>query len=243
MIKDKYKKFFLNIENIYFAKKIVKSNADITIYHQCIEKGLLNVKFISPIIDLSENILKIEENFRKSLRNEIKYANKNYKIDTKFEPNICDNLISDFRNFYGPFSRKKSIPDADYSKLERLKENIIITFAKHEDKYIVWHLYLADTKKLRLLYSASLLSENKDEAKLIIRANKMLHYRDIVLAKEKGFLEYDLGGVNLNDKKCEGINKFKFAFSKDTSMTNNFIIANTFPGKILLLFSRILGRN
>jgi len=243
MIRYRCKKFFLDIEYIYFAERIIKSNADITRYYQCTEESLFNVKFTSPIIDLRKNISEIEANFRKSLRNEIKDASKNYKIDTNFHLDVRDDLISDFKDFYSFFSTKKSIPDADYLMLEKLKKNIIISYAKHEDKYIVWHLYLKNTKKLRLLYSASLLSENKDDAKLIVRANKMLHFEDIVLAKEKGFLVYDLGGVALNDQSREGINKFKLGFTKDMSISNNFVVANTFLGKVLLLLSKILGRN
>jgi len=242
MIRDRYKKFFLDIENIYFAEKIVKSNADIVRYSQCKEVGPSNTKFTSPVIDLTEDIAEIDRNFRKSLRNEIKDAIKNYNIVTSFEQNVCDKLMSDFKDFYTFFSTKKSIPNADFSKLKRLKENIIISHAKHEDRYIAFHLYLKNTKKLRLLYSASLLSEDKDDLKLIVRANKLLHFKDIVSAKEMDYLEYDLGGVALCEQSLDGINKFKLGFTKNITTTNNFLISNSSLGKIFLLLNKILGR-
>mgnify|MGYP000173827598 CR=1 FL=1 len=243
MIRDRYKKFFLNIENIYFAEELVQSNADIVSYSQCKEAGPLNAEFTSPIIDLTKDIAEIDRNFRKSLRNEIKDANNNYNIVTDFELNVSDELMKNFNTFYSFFSAKKSIEAANFSKLERLKRNIIISYAKHNGSCVAWHLYLSDTKKIRLLYSATKLSEKKDELRLIVRANKLLHLNDIVAAKEEGFLEYDLGGVGIGVKNLEGINKFKLGFTKNIAVTNNFIIANSLLGKICLWLSQIARRS
>ena len=75
-----------------------------------------------------------------------------------------------------------------------------------------------------------------------MRANKLLHFKDIVSAKEMDYLEYDLGGVALCEQSLDGINKFKLGFTKNITTTNNFLISNSSLGKIFLLLNKILGR-
>ena len=78
----------------------MKSDTDIVRYSQYKEVEPSSAEFTSPVIDLTENIAEIDRNFRKSLRNEIKDAIKNYNIATSFDQNVCDRLMSDFKDFY-----------------------------------------------------------------------------------------------------------------------------------------------
>jgi hypothetical protein len=78
----------------------VKSNTDIVRYSQCKEVEPSSAEFTSPVIGLTEDIAEIDRNFKKSLRNEIKDTIKNYNIATRFDQNVCDRLMSDFKDFH-----------------------------------------------------------------------------------------------------------------------------------------------
>jgi hypothetical protein len=94
----------------------------------------------------------------------------------------------------------------------------VITTAYFEDKPVVCHSYLIDSelKIVRLLHSASMIHDLEDKSfkGFVGRANRYLHYQDMVNFKEKGFLKYDFGGYALGTENValQGINKFKDGF-------------------------------
>ena len=67
---------------------------------------------------------------------------------------------------------------------------------------------------MRILYSGSVrLDENTNSIK-VGRANKFLHFKDMVHFKEQGIRTYYLGEYDMNTKSVQlkGINNFKMKF-------------------------------
>lgn len=241
MLRDTYKKNFIKIESIYFSNKIVNSNADIIKYFQA--SLIFSDKkrnFLSNIIELKNKASDIKSNFRKSLINEINQAEKKYKIKAIFEESPSNNQIEEFILFFNNFAMNKNIPFADENKLKRIKANLIFTKASFDEKVIVWHAYMHDDFRFRLVYSSNILNKDKELKKIIVRGNKFLHYQDIIYAKKKGFAIYDMGGISGSSKELIGIDEFKLSFSKKLESTLNCTIANNIKGKIILNIYRNL---
>ena len=243
MLRDIYKKFFIKIEYIYFSDVFVQSKADIVKYYQSSinnKKGSKN--FFSNIIDLKNSKEFIKSNFRKSLINEINQAEKKFNFDIIYDYSPDEHSINSFINFFNNFAKNKNINFADKSKLQRLKGNIVFSKALMRNNILVWHVYIFDDFKFRLLYSSNNVSCDNEFRKIIVRANKLLHFKDIIYAKEKKFKVYDFGGISNNEGKLNGVDEFKLGFSKQLECTYNFTFANSFKGNILLFIIRFFSK-
>jgi lipid II:glycine glycyltransferase (peptidoglycan interpeptide bridge formation enzyme) len=102
--------------------------------------------------------------------------------------------------------------------LGTFNSNLCFTACLLNGDPIIVHSYILDwdSKRCRLLHSISLseLIENKAVRAMYGRANRYLHYKDILFFKDLDYKIYDLGGYAYNtlDKKLQGINKFKDGF-------------------------------
>lgn len=114
--------------------------------------------------------------------------------------------------------------------LNYYKSNILFTMARHEGNPIVMHSYLIDNEdrgRVRLLHSAShfrsLLSSQ--ERALVGRANRFLHYKDMLYFRNKGFSTYDFGGISIddNDEEQKKIGAFKRGFGGLIVEESNFM--------------------
>ena len=88
--------------------------------------------------------------------------------------------------------------------------------AEFNGEILLGRFYLEDKNNIRALFSASKrFKVDKEKARLIANANKLLTWNAIKYAKEKGIKEYDLGGYYTGEKKDiqkENINIFKNSF-------------------------------
>ena len=104
------------------------------------------------------------------------------------------------------------------------------------------HTYLDLGDTARLYHSCSLFRDRKEEAALIGRSNKRLHWEDMLYFKNKGFTTYDWGGISSFDNP-NGIDTFKLSFSGDVERDRhtyyNGQIPVTLKGRIMLKAYRI----
>jgi lipid II:glycine glycyltransferase (peptidoglycan interpeptide bridge formation enzyme) len=96
------------------------------------------------------------------------------------------------------------------------------------------------------MYSASLFRESNDGAfrNLIGRANRLLHWDDILFFKNKKYLIYDVGGISIDttDKEKQAINKFKSCFGGDMVKEYKSFIPLSIKGWIYLILKKTAGR-
>ena len=146
---------------------------------------------------------------RRAKRDGIKcYQYKGNEIDYE--------MITQFEDCYSEMHKQKGIAhESVINNITHLNEhgNIIISFAVNNMEKVVYHVYLADDSKVRLLYSASTYRNiiNSETRNSVGRANRLLHYEDMIYFRNNGFEEYDFGGVSLN-KETHGIDEFKMGF-------------------------------
>ncbi|GGK05779.1 hypothetical protein GCM10007063_30200 [Lentibacillus kapialis] len=133
------------------------------------------------------------------------------------------------------------------NKVESLRKNrqLVISYAFHQSGHkLVSHLYIADGKRAIMLYSCSV---HYDDIKPIeiSRANRYLHWQDILYFKETGYRVYDFLGLSIDeeDREQQNINKFKRGFGGREELNYNSYTAQTMKGKVMLLLLRWKWRN
>src|SRR5271156_3508662 len=81
---------------------------------------------------------------------------------------------------------------------------------------VVWHVHAVTQEKATLLHSASHFRQLDDnEARAVVgRANRLLHWRDMLFFKAEGKSVYDFGGwyAGTEDVELLRINQFKEGF-------------------------------
>lgn len=218
---------FLKGNVIWFGHKPKVWSCLFTIYKQssyC--KAAIGYKrqpFYTKVIDLSCTEEELLKGFRKNTIYEVARAQRE-EVHTMIEH---DSAV--FVEFYNRFSITKGLTQVTLNKLKRYASSLVITKATMANEEVAMHAYVADhnSKRVRLLYSASLyrLEARSEERSAIGRANRFLHFKDMVNFKKRGFCEYDLGGYALNtsDPGLIGINHFKDGFSGELREESDFL--------------------
>ncbi len=206
----------------YFSEDVLFSDAlKLVVYIQSFydqrKLGFIKRKFYTKIINLSDEE-QIFKDFKPNTRNEIRRA---IKEGTLFE--IEDNIES-FIDFYNDFSKAKGLYNISFHDINRFNQNIIITKAVNKEGVLAMHSYIIDNeiKHVRLLHSST--SIKIDNKSLVGRANRFLHFKDMMYFMNSGFNQYDLGGYALNTKdiSLKNINNFKDSFGGELIENSNF---------------------
>lgn len=163
-------------------------------------------------------------------------------ISCQFIEKVKPAELKAFLEFCDAFVRLTSNPSPDCSWLETLRVagTLRISVARNASReQIVYHAYWVDGKSCRLLHSVSLHRQATDnkERNLISRANRLLHWRDLLHFKSLGMELYDFGGwyPRLDNKHMLGINRFKESFGGQVVFGAHCDIAITPKGRIWLL--------
>jgi hypothetical protein len=155
-------------------------------------KGWKESDYDTAITDLTKDKDEIFKSFSSTKRNEINRAER--EGITHRIKDIQKETISNFLLFYNRFATLKKLRKLHASDLKKFKkDNIIISTATYHNEDIVYHVYVQDGRKIRLLHSCSLFRniEDKQFRNIVGYANNGLHYFDIIMAKKEGFEEYD----------------------------------------------------
>jgi hypothetical protein len=200
------------------------------------------VACLTKIIDLSkassENFNELSSNTRYKIKRALREG-----IVTQFNSTPSDSDIEGFASHYDTFATQKGLPLCNRTKLQLLSSlsALIITSAHNQQgELLVTHAYIADqdSKRIRLLYSASLFRgiNNTEERNLIGRANRLLHWHEIETAPNHGYLHYDLGGfpIGINDPEKSAIARFKGEFGGRDVREYNGLSSSIYPVRLAL---------
>ena len=197
-------------------------------------------------IFLSKNESEIFENFEKNTKYEINRA-KNKDNITIRSLNLPEEKQL-FYDFYSVFSEQKKLPPLGTRETDLLIEagKFLIRAAFCADgTLLVMHSYILSNNRARLAHSASLFRDSGDNAfrTLTGRANRLLHWEDIVYFRQKGYSIYDLGGINTDKTNSEtlSINKFKECFGGTVVNEYNSLLPVSLKGLFYILYKKIKG--
>lgn len=148
--------------------------------------------------------------------------------------------LESFADFYDRFAHQKGLPPCDRAWLAaacRAGRLALTAASDGAGEALVWHAYVHTARVARLQYSASCFRDKDTlQRSLIGRANRWLHWRDMLAFRARGVREYDWGGVFPDDATPEraGINAFKRSFGGRRETRYDCTVPLTLKGRLYL---------
>lgn len=247
-----YKRYGLKINAIWFYKDIElekdMNNVDIVFFHGI--KNIENVKskVVKIQYSLTTNLLLTAEELFKRIGKNFRYQinrseKENVKCTIYSSSNLQEKLeiLDKFEEEYDEFTKLKGIANTynENAMKKYIESNSIVLSKAYKDEEVyAQHIYICDGKSSRLLYSVSNFRTEGMNRNLIGRANKYLHWQDILYLKNSGFEVLDWGGIS-SITEPNGIDKFKKEFGGKEEKYFNVIIGKSFIGKLVVLMRRM----
>lgn len=180
-------------------------------------------------------------NISRSTRYNIKRA---IREQLKFDigSNLSEKEIEDFSELYNCFARKKKIEPCNTSKLRALNKKGLLFISRirdHDGQVLCTHASSINGSRAYLLYSCSIrLFVDPSLRNSVGRANKYLHWMEILYFKQHGFSIYDFSGLSLekNNTELQKIDYFKHKFGGSEVMEYKCYEAKSLLGKIVLYY-------
>lgn len=207
-----------------------------------------SVPFRTSVIDLRQDQDAIFNAVKKGFTYDIRRARDKDRIvvAASFAPDA--DARKRFVEFYKEFAARKQLAAANAVKLEKLAAagGLVIAFACQadgpDDRCLCAHAYICDGTRARLLYSASNASMTApQERQFIGRANKLMHWQMITAFRDKGFSQYDLGGLG-DTPDVQSIADFKRAFGGTDVVEYNALHGVSLKGKSAVFLFKLSRR-
>jgi hypothetical protein len=203
--------------------------------------------FVSLAIDLSQSAESLLQGLSSGTKYEVRRAEGKDQVLCVNEPAVEEEVCLQFQRFYDEFALSKGVPLLSIRELlARARAGALrMSRAVYAGETVVWHVHAASTKQVTLLYSAShfrQLDDNETRA-AIGRANRLLHWKDMLHFKGMGFEVYDFGGwyAGEEDQARLKINKFKEGFGGLRVEQVNAALALTLRGWVYLRMRQLLS--
>ena len=182
--------------------------------------GVLNTESYTLLSDLTQSEDVIFSGISKDSRYEIKRSEAKDVAACTITQNPTPADIQSFVKSLNDLYAQKGLNELSLSSgvaLERYRSAgcIRLTRVEADGEILASHCYFSVNSRCRLLYSISSFRD-KDTAQArarVGRANRFLHWRDMLYFKQQGVETYDWGGWRANaDETLHRINKFKEEF-------------------------------
>jgi hypothetical protein len=162
----------------------------------------------------------------KGTRYEVQRAMKSDSLHVEVHHAPTPDRLIEFADYYDLFAQAKGLSLVYRPRLEALARNGMLTLSRvsrDDDRTLAWHAYGRSTERAMLMQSASLFRdlETNAERNLAGRANRCLHWQDMLAFKALGCAVYDIGGVDLagRDPATARIAAFKRGFGGEVRTT------------------------
>ena len=191
-------------------------------------------------IDLAKQEDDLLKEMNKTTRNEVRRASG-------------ENLMADFwqeeaasqaEHFCRFFTANSVVSESNaeigrWLKTHGLHQTLALSrISDGEGRVLVWHAYYRDRRHARLKYSVSLARQENAAvpASAVGRANRYLHWLDILRFRSEGLQIYDLGGwyPGTEDEKLLRINQFKEGFGGQVQRAFHCTLPLTVKGRFYL---------
>lgn len=224
----------------YDEEPLDDSGVDIVQYRQreTAIADALYTPFLSLVTDLSVEEDAITDQFGKDCRYKVRRAETKDGLRMEFitEP---ESRLDEFRAFFDAFARQKSLAPCDHNWLIAAckARQVVLSTASQNGEALVWHAHVVFGTTAGLQYSGSCFRDKENDYRALVgRANRWLHWRDMLRFKEMGIQRYDWGGLFEDESVPEraGINNFKRDFGGRQVRTYDCTVPVTLRGRIYL---------
>ena len=248
-----WKKYIFKINEIYGSPIIKKGapKADVHAYFQQSKfiKSKLKYSIYKRVKTLCIDLNKTEEELKKEMNKTTRYQiNKagrdNLSVEHIIKPTNKD--VQEFIVFFNPFAKEKGIELCLEDKIQSLKANdhLLISNVYHKDgRKLGSHLYMVDGIRATMLYSCSGRFTETDIPPIQIgRANRFLHWQDLLFLKAENYKVYDFLGLSIDkkNKAQQNINDFKRGFGGYEEIGYQSVVPKTIKGMLMILLLKIL---
>ncbi len=238
-----YPKHGLRMAELWLDAPVVKPPAcDLLVLRQYsrLPEQAVGWPFCTLTINLNANEEQLLEGLNRDTKYKVRRAATKDQVECIHEPQASDALCREFHAFYEEFAVAKGLDRLPMEELlARARGGALrLSRAVHAGTTIVWHVHAVTADGATLLHSASLFRQLDDnEARAIIgRANRLLHWRDMLAFKAEGKSVYDFGGwyAGQDDADLLRINQFKEGFGGQRADQVNAALALSWRGWIYL---------
>jgi hypothetical protein len=181
--------------------------------------GAQNREVYTIVTDLMKSPEDLLAGMTKDTRYEIRRAADKDKVTYRCWSVEMTDPLAQFVEFYDSVAAHKNIPAAPASYLKVLARAGVLDLSTALDSNgsnLVWHAYYRGPRRVQLLHSGSIFRGSNDSSfrNLIGRANRYLHWQDMLRFKAAGVTVYDLGGWYAGNSHQEflRVNQFKQEF-------------------------------
>jgi len=244
-----YRKAALRIAELWFDEEDHQSGFDIIRYFQRtapMSKGAWT-RFCTLVIELSPTPEVLLSNMKKDTRHEIRRADGRDNLVYHLWTSVDQMCLARFISFYDQYAATKATLLGRHQRVRELAKTDALALSEVRDEggTLGWHAYYCTRERVRLLHSAFLRDAlNSSRRSMLGRANRLLHWKDILAFRQLGVRSYDLGGwyEGKADQKKLSINRFKEEFGGQTVIGYNGQLGVTFAGKMALwCYARVRG--
>lgn len=199
-------------------------------------------------IDLKKEEEQLKSELNKSTRYQINKAGRD-GLAVRFIDNPGREDIEAFKSFFNPYAKEKGIEPFQDGRIEGMlaRGMVAITYVYHKNgEMLAGHLYFADGDRARMFYSCSRrFMDNGIPKNEIGRANRYLHWRDILYFKKNNYKLYDFFGLSLDERNIDqqNINQFKRSFGGEEVVEYRSFIPKSLKGNLLILLLKLKWRN
>jgi len=224
------------------------SSVDLLLYRQrpTPVDGGSSEPFLSLANDLTVDAQSLITSFGSNNRYKINRANSKDALEFDHLPDTRA-VLDEFIAFFDDFARQKRIQVAYRRGLDAAcgAGRLTLSAARHNGERIVWHAHIVGRSAAVLLHSAShFRGKDSGERALVGRANRWLHWRDMLAFKGMGLTTYDWGGLFADETVPEQatINSFKREFGGRLHSTYNCMVGRTMKGRAYLAGHGVVSR-
>ena len=198
------------------------------------------------VTDLTPDENELFRKFASTTRYEINRAQNKDELNASVLPPTPETVAA-FLVFYDAFAQHKALPRAYRRELfaATAARQLVLSRASCGDDALVWHAHILWRSSAVLLYSASHFRDTSASQRALVgRANRWLHWKDILHFKGLGLGHYDWGGIFDDESAADraGINGFKRDFGGTHVSAYNCTVPLTAKGRIYLAARALLDR-
>jgi hypothetical protein len=211
-------RFHRNLE-LWFDEPESDGNYDVVVRFRSLKQGTRgkSVDFYNLHVDLSKETEDIFNKFARNTRAQIKKSLSQDEFSVQFLDKPNKSELMEFANFYNSFADSRKFPKIYMPRLLGYldSDTFSLSAISHKGKVLTWHSNMHFGHRIGLMQSVShFRMEDEDRRRLIGRANRRLHWEEMLYFKALGYQVYDFGGwyEGTTDLQKLSINRFKEEF-------------------------------
>lgn len=203
----------------------------------------------SLVIDLRQSEEALFAGMNESTRRKVRKGLKD-DLACSFDRVCAGPAIDAFCAYFDAFAPTKNLKPVFRPRLRSLAGQGMLALSRVAfpgGEVLAWHAYLVARERAVLLHSASHFRQMKDDprSEAIQRANRILHWSDMLALRQHGVALYDFGGLDTTGRSEETrrIAEFKTGFGGTVVPVYSYTVPRSFTGAAACRVLALMGKH